>query len=253
MKRLDFPVQIYHRTNLEQVGSFDAKRVAIIGEHEIVLDFKHHVWFWLSAIVLVIVLTTFCIESHKDIVLLKEENGVLKESIELATIDHNIELLAGKYATSKTSIPKDKEEIFKFVVESGAWYPDIIMAQLIMESGAGTSNVYRHSRNLYGMKKVGEGPRSRPSLQIPGMTYSGYGMYLNWQHSILDRVLWDKWMFKNEKPSSREEYYKKIDGIYAEDPAYIEKVRKVAKEWEPKINAIQSQISLDTLFKETND
>ena len=250
MKIIKYPVQIFHNSTLKKIGSYGPNRIAIIGDHEIVLDFFHHKVFWGGLISVLMMSLILNIKAARDYSVLSEENTVLKESIELVTVDHNVELLAGRYATSKSPIPKDKEEIFKFCVESGAWYPDIIMAQLILESSCGKSDVYRHSRNLYGMKKIGEGQKSRPNLQIPGMDYHGYGIYLNWQHSILDRVLWERWMFaKTGRPADRWEYYAKINGIYAEDPDYIEKISRIAKEWESKIDSIVPIQSIDSLFE----
>ena len=70
------------------------------------------------------------------------------------------------------------------------------------------------------MKKA----KTRPSLQLPD-TYNGYAIKLNWQHSIIDRILWDRYMFKNKKPN-KTDYIKSLS-IYAEDPDYISKLKQV--------------------------
>jgi hypothetical protein len=58
-------------------------------------------------------------------------------------------------------------------------------------------------------------------------------MYLNWQHSVLDRILWDRWVFK-QKPT-RDQYLDKLENIYAEDPDYRAKIVRIAKTWEEKL------------------
>lgn len=107
--------------------------------------------------------------------------------------------------------------LYDFLKENGAWYPDILLKQAKIESGNYTSAIYKANNNLYGMKKV----YKRPTTQS-GENKS-YGVYKNWCLSVLDRLLWDIFIFNNEKPS-REEYLKTM-GIYAEDPNYSKKLQ----------------------------
>jgi len=107
--------------------------------------------------------------------------------------------------------------LYQFLLNNNAWYPDILLKQAKIESANYSSNVYKKTNNLYGMKKVGK----RQTTQLNN-TYNGYGSYNNWCLSVLDRMLWDIFTFKEEKPS-REEYLKAM-GIYAEDENYINKV-----------------------------
>lgn len=105
--------------------------------------------------------------------------------------------------------------LYDFLLENNAWYPEILLAQAKLESGNYSSRIFQSSNNLYGMKRV----HKRPTTQQGGD--KGYGYYSNWCLSVLDRILWDKFTFKN-KPS-KEEYLKAMRG-YAEDPHYIEKL-----------------------------
>ena len=107
--------------------------------------------------------------------------------------------------------------LYQFLLDNNAWYPDILLKQAKIESANYSSNIYKKTNNLYGMKKVGK----RQTTQLNN-TYNGYGSYNNWCLSVLDRMLWDVFTFKGEKPS-REEYLKAM-GIYAEDENYINKV-----------------------------
>lgn len=105
--------------------------------------------------------------------------------------------------------------LYDFLLENNAWYPEILLAQAKLESGNYSSKIFQSNNNLYGMKRV----YKRPTTQQGGD--KGYGYYSNWCLSVLDRILWDKFTFKN-KPS-KEEYLKAMRG-YAEDPHYIEKL-----------------------------
>lgn len=107
--------------------------------------------------------------------------------------------------------------LYDFLKENGAWYPDILLKQAKIESGNYTSAIYKTNNNLYGMRKC----YRRPTTQSDGQ--NGYGTYNNWCLSVLDRLLWDMFTFKNEKPS-REDYLEAMK-IYAEDPNYIKKLQ----------------------------
>ena len=107
--------------------------------------------------------------------------------------------------------------LYAFLREHNAWYPEILLKQAKIESGNYSSNIYNNTNNLYGMRKVGK----RQTTQLKN-TYNGYGCYTNWCESVLDRMLWDVFYFKNEKPT--EEEYLKAMGIYAEDTSYQTKI-----------------------------
>ena len=108
--------------------------------------------------------------------------------------------------------------LYQFLLDNNAWYPDILLKQAKIESANYTSDVYKNTNNLYGMKKVGK----RQTTQVNN-TYKGYGCYNNWCLSVLDRMLWDIFVFNGEKPS-REKYLKAMS-IYAEDKNYLTKLK----------------------------
>ena len=254
MKRLDRKVSIYDTDTLEPIGDYKEGQVGIMKENEMVLDFRSYWPTWLMFISCVIGLCVaswkvsdeYCMALHK-INQLEAENSQLKSHIGITEHELNVEILAGKYATLRTPTPTDMNEVYKMCVQSGAWYPEIIMAQFILESRSGTSNIALNARNFYGMKYIGT--KGRPTLQIPSMNVGGYGMYLNWQHSILDRVLWDDYVFNKTIPS-REQYLNKIGGIYAEDPDYINKILRIANKWEVKTDSIRMVLDQDSTLIE---
>lgn len=252
MKRLNRKVSIYDTDTLEPIGDYKEDQVGIMKENEMVLDFRTYWPTWLIFISLMIGL---CVISWKvadmyeaslyKIKQLETENAQLQSVIEITEHELNIEILAGKYATLRTPAPTDMNEVYKMCIQSGAWYPEIIMAQFILESGSGTSQIASSARNFYGMKYIGT--KGRPTLQIPNMNVSGYGMYLNWQHSVLDRVLWDDYVFNKVKPT-KEQYLTKIKNVYAEDPNYINKILRIANEWEVKTDSIRVVVERDSIL-----
>lgn len=237
MKTFDFKTRLINNETLETVGMYEPHKIITSEKGETILLFnrrnKFRIFVTISLILFMFLftITKQANRNHK----LESQIEHYEELTGMNLPYISVEALAGKYATYKGSVPKDKDTIFKFICESGAWYPEVIMAQFQLESVYMTSDIGKNALNGFGMRKCGEGPRSRPNLQIRGMDYHGYGMYMNWYHSILDRVLWDLWVF-DEKPASREAYLKGlVNKQYAEDPDYIAKIGKIAEQWGEKV------------------
>lgn len=147
-----------------------------------------------------------------------------EDKVKLLTdkIQQEEQILSLEYSIGYWFINQPKEVndsiLYVFLKDNNAWYPDILLKQAKIESANYSSNIYKKTNNLYGMKKVGK----RQTTQLNN-TYNGYGSYNNWCLSVLDRMLWDIFIFKGEKPS-REEYLKAM-GIYAEDENYLTKLK----------------------------
>lgn len=147
-----------------------------------------------------------------------------KDKAEILTdkIQQEEQILSLEYSIGYWFINNPKEindtALYQFLLDNNAWYPDILLKQAKIESANYTSNVYKNTNNLYGIRKVGK----RQTTQLNNI-YNGYGCYNNWCLSVLDRMLWDVFVFKGEKPS--EEEYLKAMGIYAEDKNYINKLK----------------------------
>ncbi|WQJ53568.1 MAG: endolysin [Wendovervirus sonii] len=160
----------------------------------------------------------------------EREINMYTEELYIKEHNANFYCLIGEYELAgKTTLPADSS-VYQFIIESGAWYPDIIMAQWCIESSYGTSDIAKNTNNCFGMRIV----KTRPTLQIADKEYKGYGVYRNWQHSILDRVLWDLHVF--DTMPNKESYLKVIQNVYAEDKNYIPKIKNIAKQWQMNIN-----------------
>ena len=138
--------------------------------------------------------------------------------------EQNIDKYIAIYSISSETDDITDDEIATLLDKIGAWYPDIVLAQYKIESASGTSAVARNAHNLFGMKKV-SGKRKTYTTQERHTDYHGYGVYKNWQMSLIDRVLFERFYFSHKKPS-REEYKKMLNG-YAEDPEYSIKIENV--------------------------
>lgn len=123
-----------------------------------------------------------------------------------------LQVKAGEYAMfphhEKSKITKDS--LCSLLIELNAWYPDIIVAQVEIESGFGTSSLAKQANNVVGMAKTS----SRRTTQIKGKTSGMFGMYNNWESCIIDRVLWDHAVFGSRKPT-RQQYISTLNRVYA--------------------------------------
>ena len=147
--------------------------------------------------------------SHQE----EADNKILEDKIQKEEQTLSLEYSIGYWFINQPEQINDSI-LYVFLKDNNAWYPEILLKQAKIESGNYTSNVYMNTNNLYGMKKVGK----RQTTQLNN-TYNGYGCYTNWCESVLDRMLWDVFYFKNTKPS-KEEYIKAMS-IYAEAEDYI--------------------------------
>lgn len=117
-----------------------------------------------------------------------------------------------------------RKEIFDEIDRLNVWYPKYLKAQAIQESSCGQSNLGREYNNLFGMKKPNNRDRCICNMNNKKEVYASY---LNWKLSLYDRVLWEKNVFKNKKPSE-EEYLNAISG-YATHENYKNIIRRIAK------------------------
>ena len=153
------------------------------------------------------------------------ENTILHDKclqLEYALWDKKLHNVIGHYSIKQNSeINKDTLYSFLNTHCDVLLYPDIVYAQVVLESNAGQSKLYQASNNLTGMRY----PTQRETTAI-GKTTTGYAKYKNWQTCVLDRALWDKDMFKNRLPS-RNEYISIIREKYATHPEYIDRIQNI--------------------------
>ena len=170
---------------------------------------------WISVFTILLLLASSIF--HTKLKNVAEDNKILKEQLYKDETELALEHSIGYWFINQPEEVNDSI-LYVFLKDNNAWYPEILLKQAKIESGNYTSNVYMNTNNLYGMKKVGK----RQTTQLHN-TYNGYGCYTNWCESVLDRMLWDVFRFKNQKPNETE-YLKALEQ-YAEDTNYINKLK----------------------------
>ena len=135
-----------------------------------------------------------------------------------------LEVIGAYSIVNQTRVKPTKKNVTDFVALCEFWYPDIVLAQYQIESGSGQSKIAKTNNNLFGMRKA----FTRKSVRCRTFDTEGYAVYNTWQLSVIDRMLWDEFMFKSKKPSRRA-YLDKIKSIYSEDETYMSKLEQIAK------------------------
>jgi uncharacterized FlgJ-related protein len=112
----------------------------------------------------------------------------------------------------------NEERMIAYAHSIGVKYIDIMVAQSRIETGWYSSAIFLEGANLFGMKLA----KKRPT------TASGehrkHAKYSSWLRSVEDYKLWQEMVLN--KVSSREEYMEYIAKYYAENPNYLNLIKK---------------------------
>lgn len=109
------------------------------------------------------------------------------------------------------------EKLENYIEELNLQYPEIVMAQAIIETGNFKSTIFRENNNLFGMKVA----KIRPTTN-GGEQYE-HAYYTTWRESVLDYALYQSRYLCG---LSKEEYLQYLSN-YAEDSTYIFKIKKL--------------------------
>jgi hypothetical protein len=132
------------------------------------------------------------------------------------------------------SLDNLREEIYRQQIIC----PEHVFAQVKIESAYLNSFLTKRTNNMFGMRYPFKRQTAAIGLFLPESNsvvlgtqkelakYRGqntYAVYEKWQDAITDYKLWQDQNFKLD-----ERYLAFLDGLYAEDPDYIQKIRSIA-------------------------
>lgn len=115
-------------------------------------------------------------------------------------------------------------DMFESIMEQlGINCPEVVMAQIVLETNYLTSKIFLDNHNLFGMKES--------SRDYDIGSQHGHALYPNTNASLLDYRAWQKIM-GGHKCKTNEEYLYFLDHLpggrrYAEDPLYTQKLKKI--------------------------
>jgi flagellum-specific peptidoglycan hydrolase FlgJ len=122
------------------------------------------------------------------------------------------------FASARTP---NQREVYEELVRLDVKFPDIVLAQTILESGNYSSKVAKQNNNLFGMRM----PKIRETTAI-GQRY-GYARYYNWKDSVKDYKLWQEALLKKYPNMTRGQYKSYINRVYSTGKNYISKINLI--------------------------
>lgn len=115
-----------------------------------------------------------------------------------------------------------EELLLEYIFELNLKFPEIVFAQAKLESGNFSSPIFKENHNLFGMKMAKTRPTTAKGVR------RNHAYYNNWRASVLDYALYQAAFLR--KIQTEDEYYQYIGSSYAEDPNYVNKVKKISSE-----------------------
>lgn len=113
------------------------------------------------------------------------------------------------------------ENLRKYIKLCGIRFPEIVYAQAVLESGNFKSTIFLESNNLFGMRLA----CSRPTTALSKSR--GHALYDSWMMSTIDYALFQSAFLRKIRTS--DDYLDYLSKNYAEDPLYIEKLKRIIK------------------------
>jgi hypothetical protein len=121
-------------------------------------------------------------------------------------------------------LPFTEKNLAQELKKQGVMYPDVALAQSMLETGHFKSNIFLNNNNLFGMKH----PRQRPTLSKG--PNRGHASFNNWQDSVKDYKMWQD--YNKLSDLSKDQYITKLNRIYCMPPScgsnnYAKKVQSL--------------------------
>lgn len=114
----------------------------------------------------------------------------------------------------------NEENVLFYIKQINIDNPDIVFAQVILETGHLKSKRCIENNNLFGMRH----PKTRPTLSKGEKDKHAY--FNSWKESVIDYALWQS---SFARKLNEEDFYKYLNRVYAEDTLYVTKLKNIVK------------------------
>lgn len=140
-----------------------------------------------------------------------------KKKINASSESDCIDLVIYVHEVGKQEV--NAERVLALLDTLNVEHPHIVFAQMRLESGNFKSALAKNNNNFFGMKY----PRQRTT--IAQGNDRGYAYYRSWSYSVLDYAIWQRIYASG---LTEDEYLEMLSEKYAEDKAYVKKVKSIA-------------------------
>ena len=137
------------------------------------------------------------------------------QSDTLDTIESKVQIINLQKERDRFSKDKFVEEL----KNKGVKFPHIVMAQAIIESGLGRSEIFKSNNNLFGMREA----KSR--MTTCAGSKNNFAYYKKWQDGIVDMAFFQCTYLNNI--DTEDKYYLFLSAHYAESPNYSQTIKNI--------------------------
>lgn len=113
-----------------------------------------------------------------------------------------------------------QDSVYWKIIDLNIEHPDIAYAQVLLETGHFSSEVFNQNNNLFGMKY----PGSRKTKAIG--TNLNHAVFDTWEDSIEDYKIWQQ---KYASGKSRKEYFAYLNECYSANDEYSSLLKDIIK------------------------
>ena len=106
-------------------------------------------------------------------------------------------------------------------------YPEVVISQIMIETGWLTSRLCKVNNNLLGMTV----PSKRETTAI---NEKGFAKYTSWIECILDYKMYQDYIFSRNHITSKKQYIAYLHKNYAKSPTYKKRITELSKTYELK-------------------
>lgn len=139
--------------------------------------------------------------------------------------DHYIKASESTNTNVKVDSTLTEQNIFMVLLRNNIKYPEVVLSQIMIETGYLKSRLCRKNNNLLGMTV----PSKR---ETTALNESGYAKYANWFECIADYKLYQDFVFSKHTFTSKNQYIAYLQKNYAKSPNYKSRLIQLSKEYE---------------------
>lgn len=111
-----------------------------------------------------------------------------------------------------------QDKLVELLKDLNVKYPHIVLAQARLETGGYKSRIFKENNNLFGMRQA------TVRINTASGTQHNHAYYDTWEESVYDYAFYQTRYLSGAK--SEAEYLYVIGQSYAEDPTYINKLKR---------------------------
>lgn len=129
----------------------------------------------------------------------------------------------GKATSIDTALTE--RNIYHALLMNNVKFPEVVMSQIMIESGNLKSKLCKKNNNLLGMTVASK-------RETTALNEEGYAKYKSWFDCILDYKLYQDYILSKNEINNKKQYIAYLHKNYANSPDYKKKLTFLSKQYE---------------------